>query len=155
MPAGVIAVDFGDDERHAFLEAVGPGLVDRDCAAANAVRHELATGFGAHREQAEVEIAGRQSVRRRRLDREDVELGARGALARESADVLVAALAKEGEGDAADGAGRADDYDRSVAAHPGILPSSLRTRSSSVPRSRLTRQVPCSNTTSAQSGRAL
>ena len=61
-------IDAGDDERDAVGEAVGVRLVEADGAAAGRLGEELAARLGADREEAEVEIAGSQRVRRGLLD---------------------------------------------------------------------------------------
>jgi hypothetical protein len=61
-------IDAGDDEWDAVGEAVGVRLVEADGAAAGRVGDELAARLGADREEAEVEIAGSQRVRRGLLD---------------------------------------------------------------------------------------
>ena len=108
---GADAVHLRDDERHAGLEPVRRRLVDRDRAAADGVRDELAAGGGADGEETEVEVAGGERLRRRLLDDRAAELGARRARGREQAHVVVAALAQELERDRPDRAGRADDAD--------------------------------------------
>ena len=69
-----LTVHLGDDERDPILQPVGRGLVDRDSASAYGVGDELAACRGPDREQADVEIAGAQSLGRRLLDGQTVEL---------------------------------------------------------------------------------
>ena len=69
-----LTVHLGDDERDPVLQPVGRGLVDRDSASAHGVGDELAARRGPDREQADVEIAGAQSLGRRLLDGQTVEL---------------------------------------------------------------------------------
>ncbi len=108
------AVDLGHDERDARLEPVGRRLVDRDRAAADGVRDELARGAGADGEEEDVDVAARERLGRRLLDDVPADLLAGRARGREDADVLVAALAEQAERDGADGAGAADDADAGV-----------------------------------------
>ena len=63
------AVHLGDDERDPGLEPVGGRLVDRDRAAADGVRDELARGARADREEEDVDVAARERLGRRLLDR--------------------------------------------------------------------------------------
>ena len=70
---------------------------------------------GADREEAEIEIAGGEHLRRRLLDRCPAELLPRGARGGEQAHVVVAALAQELQRDRSDRAGGADDADARVA----------------------------------------
>ena len=119
------AVHLGDDERDPVLEPVGGGLVDRDRAARDGVRDELARGAGADREEEDVDVAARERLRRRLLDRVPADLAARRARRREDADVLEAVLAQQAERDGADGAGAADDADAGVACH-GLRVAALR-----------------------------
>ena len=63
------AVHLGHDERDPGLEPVGRRLVDRDRAAAHGVRHELARRARADREEEDVDVAARERLGRRLLDR--------------------------------------------------------------------------------------
>ena len=81
------------------------------------MRDELARGAGADREEEDVDVAARERLGRRLLDRVAVDLLAGGARRGEDADVLEAALAQQAERDGADGAGAADDADAGLAIH--------------------------------------
>jgi len=110
-----VAVHLGHDERIAVDQAVRRRLVDDERAAGRCVRHERLAGGGAHREESKVEVAGGERLGRRLLDGQLVVSEPDGAAGRaggrEAADVLVAALRQELEGDGADRTGRADDAD--------------------------------------------
>src|SRR5207253_7657659 len=108
------AVYLGDDERHAFLQAIRGRLVDDDGASTNGMRHELARGGRSDREEAEVEVAAGQRLRRRFLDGDPARALAGRARRGERAHVRVTALAKQLERDRADGTGRADHSDARV-----------------------------------------
>ena len=64
-----VAVHLRHDERDARLEPVRRRLVDRDRAAAHRVRHELARRRRADGEEEEVDVAARERLGRRLLDR--------------------------------------------------------------------------------------
>ena len=114
------SVHLGNDERDALLEPKGGGLVHAERAGRRSRRHELAARFGADREQAHVELAAREPLGRRLLDREAVDRRAGGTGGCERGDVRVPALAQEAERDPADGTGRADDGDPRTGAHEAV-----------------------------------
>jgi len=124
-----VPVHLGDDERNPVGETVGGGLVDDDRTPADGVGDELAAAGRADREEADVEVARDECVRGRLLDGEAVHFLACRAIARESADVRVAALAQQLERDPADRAGRADDTNCYAAIHAAIVPAFKRARS--------------------------
>jgi hypothetical protein len=99
------SVHLGHDERDPGLEPVRRGLVDGHRATANRVRHELERRRRAHREEREVDAAGRERLRPCLLDDEAAGKGLPGrARGCEGADVLVAALAQQPQRHRADGA---------------------------------------------------
>ena len=114
---GALAVHLGDDERDPGLETVRRRLVDRDRAAADGRRDELARRARADREEEHVDTGTGQRIRRRLLDRPLAELPSCRARRREDAHVLVAARAQEIQRDRSDGAGRTDDADRGPLSH--------------------------------------
>ena len=129
------AVHLGDDERDPVLEAVGRRLVDRDRAALDRVRDELARGAGADREEEDVDVAARapRGSPPRRVWPPTSRAGrARGG---EDAHVLEAVLAEQAERDLADGAGAADDADAGVTCHRPRVASGCRVRPRAAPES--------------------
>ncbi len=116
-----VAVHLGHDERVAVDQAVRRGLVDAEGAARGRGRDELAARRGSYGEQEEVDVACSEGLRRRLLDDElalpERDPAAGGALGRERANILVAALGEQGERDGADCTGRADDTDSRPLAH--------------------------------------
>ena len=67
---GACAIHLGHDERIAVDEPIRGRLVDADRASGRGVRHERATRGGPDREEAEVEVAGGEQLRRCLLDLE-------------------------------------------------------------------------------------
>ena len=119
---GARTVHLGYDERNAVLQSVCGGLVDRDCPAANRMRHELARGSRSDREEADVQIAFRQRLSGRDLDGDVAELLTGRSLGRKRADVRKAALAQHVEHDRAYRTGRTDDADARVLIHRARKP---------------------------------
>ena len=78
---------------------------------------ELARGAGADGEEEDVDVAARERLGCRLLDRVPADLLAGRARGGEHAHVLEAVLAQQAERDGADGAGAADDADAGVDCH--------------------------------------
>ena len=100
------------DERNAGLEPVGRRLVDRERAAAHGVRHELAGGARADREQEDVDVAARRAPRASPPRRCTARAACRpSAPTRRRARARSRAAAAARSVTRADGACRADDAD--------------------------------------------